>query len=283
MPGSKRSVSTNTPKKIIADQLAQTVDGSTVDENIVKEHVDGDTTVRCHFQVSPAFGQLTKAGFTDMDKFLKSILYLTFTTIDKFVEDNGPESLTWDVLVSMMDQNVTVQPRAGSEDIYKTDHKSLDEAHWFSTHEYAEQSTSDEVNRWLHEFLADPEFVAIVGEDNLKAISDLFATRGSNVDSFAHVFANNDDHHRTLLDVGIIRIPDITHPYIRLFRIKIEASSHDQRYFVVYQNDCSTLTADLNVKEYQPRPEILEKIKPEILDKAAAAASDMFEDILGDL
>ncbi|KAF8454702.1 hypothetical protein BGX38DRAFT_1089291, partial [Terfezia claveryi] len=43
------------------------------------------------------------------------------------------------------------------------------------------------------------------------------------------VVYNKEEHRKKVLDIGVLRYPDITHPYIKVYRIQLEAWSLCER------------------------------------------------------
>ena len=257
-----------------ADVINSQLDTAQDQVNTISE--SGKDT-RCHFRVAPSWGTLTKDSIIMMDNKLKVLLAVTFNSIDKFVRDNGQDNLTWDKLVQIMEQNVMIE-RKSAKDLNVIQSTEKSDTHWFKTDGSADKNIRDGVIRWIRENIQDPDLLAVIGDDAMAKIANIYAESGSSVDNFWHFFANYDDDDFTILDVGIIRTPDITKPTIQLFRIKLHVRRHDQRVLFI-QSDTSSLNLEANTQTYVPREEIMSQIKEQVLQKAVEDMNKMFDDL----
>ena len=255
---------------LIHDQLDSAQDQITT---ISEQHKD----TRCHFRVAPSFGKLTKDSFIMMDDHLKLLLAVTFRNIEKFIKDEGQDNLSWENLLSLMEQNSMIE-RKSSNELNVKQSKQRDETNWFKFDGSANEFICEGVIRWIRESIQDPELLTIIGEEAMMKIGTIFAESGAAVDNFLHFFANNETHEYTLLDVGIIRTPDISRPYLQLFRIKIYVKRHDQRVFFI-QNDNNTLYIEANTRDYVPREDVMKLISPKVMAKALEDTNKIFADL----
>jgi len=263
---------------IQADELIHDQLDSAQEQMITIEETNKDT--RCSFRVAPSWGKLTKDSIITMDNHLKILLAITFRNIEKFVRDNGQDNLSWEKLVELMEQNVIVE-RKNVKELNVKESKQRDETNWFKFDGSPNEVIRDGVIRWIRESIQDPELLNIIGEEAMLKIANIFAETVAAVDSFLHFFANNETHEYTLLDVGIIRTPDITKPYLQLFRIKIYVKRYDQRVFFV-QNDTNTLYLEANTRDYVPREYVMSSISQKVMAKAIEETNKMMEDLFGE-
>jgi hypothetical protein len=183
-------------------------------------------------------------------------------------------------MVSIMDRNAMFKKKPNSVDLNVTNSKTRDETNWFKFNGGADSQICNEVVRWIRETIQDPELLNVIGEETMIKIGNMFASSGAAVDSFCHFFGNNENEKFTLLDVGILRTPDITKPHIQLFRIKIYVKRRDSRVLFV-QNDTSIICLEANTQDYVPREFVMENIKTAVLEKAVKEMDKLFADIFG--
>ena len=247
--------------------------------DIMDEQLSSKTT-RVHFKVAPSWGELTKDSIITMDEHLKLLLFVTIREINKFIDKEGESALTWERLVEIMEQNILFERKPNSVDCNVSNSKTRDETNWFKFNGDADPQIRDEVIRWIRETIQDPELLNVVGNEAMTKIGNIFASSGSAVDSFCHFFGNDDNEEFTLLDVGILRTPDITKPHIQLFRIKIYVKRQDSRILFI-QNDTNTISLEANTRDYIPRETVMTNIKAAVLEKAVKEMNKLFEDIFG--
>lgn len=260
----------NQSDELIHDQLDSVQNQMTT---IVEQNKD----TRCHFRVAPSWGTLAKDSFIMMDNHLKLLLAVTFHTIEKFVRDEGQSNLSWEKLLELMEQNVMMQ-RKTTTDMNVQQSKYKSETNWFKFNGSADEIACDGIIRWIRESIQDPELLKIIGEDAMLKIATIFSETGARVDSFFHFFANTNKEEYTLLDVGIIRIPDISKPSLQLFRIKLYVQRQDRRVLCT-QVDDSVLHLEAATRDYIPREEVMKSINAKVLEKAVADMDKMFAEM----
>jgi hypothetical protein len=143
-----------------------------------------------------------------------------------------------------------------------------------------DQILRDEVVRWIREHIQDPDLLNIIGEESMKKIATIYAETGARISGFCAFFSKTEVQEFTLLDVGIIRTPDITKPWLQLFRIKIFVHRHNQRTLFYEDND-SLLTLEANTRDYIPRPEVMKSINPKVMCKAIEETNKLLAEMLG--
>lgn len=51
---------------------------------------------------------------------------------------------------------------------------------------------------------------------DINVLGRIVASSGATIDSFESFFAKHEHHEQTMLDIGILRYPDIDHPYFKV-------------------------------------------------------------------
>ena len=230
----------------------------------------------CIFKVAPSIsadGTFDSESLEAVDNYLKLALFSTVASIDALMLKEG-NALTWEKIVNTVEQDPLLVAREGGE-LTVSDSKTTSSGWTLGGNGSADPVLSLEIETWIHNKIGNKDLRDTVGSDRIKAVADLYAESGASLDSFAHLFANNADEEKTLFDVGILRFPDFTHPFLRLFRVLIRVTRHDQRVFFV-QSDTSTITIDVHSKEYVPRAEIFEKMAKKTIEDAAAEVTKRF-------
>jgi hypothetical protein len=234
---------------------------------------------RVTFEVAPSWGKLTKDSIIMMDEQLKLLLYVTMKELEKIKAEEGQDALTWEKLTSVMEQNVMFEKKLNSVDMNVINSKVQKNIRLFGGSGAADPVIHDGIVRWIRECIQDPELLETLGNEAMSNIADIFAQSGASVDSFAHFFANYDDEEFTLLDLGILRTPDITKPHVQLFRVKIYVTRHSKRVLYI-QDDTSTISLEANTRDYVPREEVMTNIKENVMQKAVEEMNKLFEKYL---
>lgn len=56
---------------------------------------------------------------------------------------------------------------------------------------------------------------------DINVLGRIVAQTGATVDSFEAFFAKSEHHEQTIIDIGVLRFPDIDHPFFKVYRNKI--------------------------------------------------------------
>ncbi|EJD46535.1 hypothetical protein AURDEDRAFT_164363 [Auricularia subglabra TFB-10046 SS5] len=111
-----------------------------------------------------------------------------------------------------------------------------------------------DVNQWLQGLVAaDPSLFEFTSY-TLDALAACIVQ-----ESTAALISGNihkmKGRHEGKVDVPILRLPDAKHPYLTVYRIRVDVWSSKQRAFVVRQSDELVLSGQYNVRYFKLRPE----------------------------
>ncbi|KAJ6479839.1 hypothetical protein C8R45DRAFT_933627 [Mycena sanguinolenta] len=70
----------------------------------------------------------------------------------------------------------------------------------------------------------------------VNVLADIVATTGAAIDNFVTFLAKNKHREKTIVDIGVLRYPDIDHPYFKVYRIQLTAWS-DTRCVIIAGKD----------------------------------------------
>lgn len=51
---------------------------------------------------------------------------------------------------------------------------------------------------------------------DIKVLANIVAQTGATVDAFVTVFYKEEKHEKTVVDIGVLRFPDIDNPYFKV-------------------------------------------------------------------
>jgi len=106
-------------------------------------------------------------------------------------------------------------------------------------------------------------------------LADIVSTTGATIDSFESFFAKNEHHEKNVVDIGVLRYPDIDNPFFKVYRIQLSAWS-DTRRILFHGEDANGITGQYNVRLFKPRDSVIAGIKEETRKKAINEADNMF-------
>ncbi|KAG0013784.1 hypothetical protein BGZ81_000839 [Podila clonocystis] len=219
-----------------------------------------------HCDLAPSFGKLNQESVRAMDDKLKVIIAGTTRAIEKLPHDQR----SWENVTSTLAQNSLLKPL----DDGIANKLIKDGTNFFKVDGSPDASVVKEVHSWFTKLISDEDVLRSTKID-INALAAIIAWTGATIDSFETFFGKSEYHERTLVDIGVLRYPDIDQPYFKLYRIKLTAWSDCTRVLFV-QSDKNGITGEYNVQRYGPRESVIQELKQEILGKAVQEANDLF-------
>ncbi|THY71685.1 hypothetical protein D6C95_10253, partial [Aureobasidium pullulans] len=161
-----------------------------------------------HCDLAPSFGKLSAAGLQDMDDELK--IMIAGTT--KLIGDIPKEKRNWDSVMASCMQNFLMEPDGDA--IARADKLIKKSSENFQTDGSPKDQIVQEVSTWFSNLVSDMDVLAATKID-INVLGRIVASSGATIDSFESFFAKHEHHEQTMLDIGILRYPDIDHPYFK--------------------------------------------------------------------
>jgi len=220
--------------------------------------------------IAPSFGTLTSETIKTMDEELKIMIAGTTRQIAKIpVADRNFEKL-----VSVMMQNPLLEPTDLAA-VHHSDTFQKNGTNAFKFDGSPDSSIVREVAQWFDNLIQDTDVLQSTQID-INVLGKIVAQSGATIDSFETLFVKDESHEWEVLDIGVLRYPDLDHPYFKLFRIYLRAWSRSQRILFV-QEDNNGITGDFQSRNFKPRQSTMDGISAEVRKKAVAEAEALFD------
>jgi hypothetical protein len=224
-----------------------------------------------HCNLAASFGKLNKESVKMMDEKLKILIAGTVRELQKLPSDQ----LSWDKVVSIFNQN-SLMERMGNSEINKSDKLIKDRGtSAFKFDGSPDAAIVKEVEAWFINLLGNDQDIVNDTKIDIKMLADIVAASGASVDSFEALFYKKEYHEKTVVDIGILRFPDIENPFVKVYRIKLTAWNDCSRY-VFIQEDKSGITGEFNAVKFKPRESVISGLKEETKKKGIAEAEQLF-------
>ncbi|KAF9080337.1 hypothetical protein BGX27_005521 [Mortierella sp. AM989] len=222
-----------------------------------------------HCDLAPSFGKLNKDSLKGLDNELKVMIAGTTRAIERLPTNQR----TWENVTSTLAQNSLLKPL--DDGIAKSDKLIKDYgSSFFKFDGSPDPSIVREVQTWFTNLISDEDVLSSTKID-IDVLAKIVAWTGATVTNFETFFGRDEYHERTVVDIGVLRYPDIEQPYFKLYRIKLTAWSDCTRVLFV-QSDQNGITGQYNVRRYGPREGIIRELKEETKNKAIQEAEDLF-------
>lgn len=211
-------------------------------------------------QVTPTYGIMT----TDAWKTMNDNLLVAVTAAKNALAKIKGEQRDWDTIVQAFLQ-CPLLDNDPQQSIYRVDDWSTQRTNWFKQRvEYA--SVANEVSIWLESLLQDSDVFLARGKRDLDAIMDV-AHAGSLLDGIIHTGSGR----RKLLDIGVLRYPDPEHPFIKVYRLQLEAW-YESKVVLGHASDRNGIRAEFNLRQFRPRDAVIGLLDKELIDQVVKEA-----------
>ncbi|KAI0740170.1 hypothetical protein C8Q76DRAFT_790639 [Earliella scabrosa] len=233
---------------------------------------DTDMDDYLHVDLAPSFGTLNQQSVKEMDEELKVMIAGTVRLLESHRERNR-NPMDWETINSLFMQNPLLEPVDApvlrSEKLIKAD-KSF-----FKFNETPSRSVVEEVHSWFITFVGDEDVLRST-HINIDVMGKIVAQTGAAIDSFATLLYNKQLQEKTLIDIGILRFPDIKNPFFKVYRIQLTAWSESKRVATAVRLS-NGITGVFNSRKFRPRKEVIKEMGPGVLQKAIDEAEALFD------
>ncbi|KAF3058793.1 hypothetical protein CFAM422_011910 [Trichoderma lentiforme] len=220
-----------------------------------------------HIDLAPSFGKLNKESLQVLDDHLKIMIAGNLKFLGKVPEKS------WNAVLGNMMQNDLLEPRDGG--VFRAD-KFKGSINGFKFDGSPDASIVREVQAWFNNLISDDDVLNSTKID-AEVIAKIVAQIGAILENFETFFAKNEYHEQALINIGVLRFPDVDQPYFKVYRIKLAAWSDSSRN-LIHQEDTNGITGEFNSRVFQPRASIIEHLTSATFQKAAATADALFDD-----
>lgn len=217
--------------------------------------------------IAPSFGKISSDTIQKLDDELKVIISGTTKAIGDL------KNKSWENVISTLQQNPLLEPF--DQGIQRSDKLIKDTGvSFFKFDGSPDDAVVREVHTWFSNLVNDDDILASTGID-IHILADIVAATGSAVRNFETFFYADEKCEQTLIDVGVLRYPDIDQPYFKVYRLRLTAW-RDCTRIIFAQSDKNGITGELNVRRYKPRDSVISGLKEETKKRAIEEAEALF-------
>eukprot|EP01023_Acetabularia_acetabulum_P005463 TRINITY_DN1222_c2_g1_i1.p1 TRINITY_DN1222_c2_g1~~TRINITY_DN1222_c2_g1_i1.p1 ORF type:complete len:473 (-),score=76.86 TRINITY_DN1222_c2_g1_i1:157-1521(-) len=218
--------------------------------------------------LAPSFGKLNKESVKQMDRELKVMIAMVTRDIAKLPSGQR----TWSNVVKILNASPVTEIQGSMQT--RRDTLKKDGTNFFKFDGSPDSNVVREVKTWFTNLVSDADILDSTRID-INVLARIVAATGVRVDSFESFFFASDSKKQKVLDIGVLRYPDIDHPYFKAYRLQLMAWSKSVRFLFV-QDDTNGIDGELKVVKYKPNDEAIKALKDEVLDQAVAEAEELF-------
>ncbi|KAJ2932089.1 hypothetical protein H1R20_g5003, partial [Candolleomyces eurysporus] len=128
----------------------------------------------------------------------------------------------------------------------------------------ARNKIKESVQDWFQDLVGDDDVLKGI-KALIEEVLDIVALTSPDMNM---TLESAEDWKKTLLDIGIFRFPDIDHPYIRVYHIRLSARASSERG-ILSEKLSSSVTGKYRLREYKPRESVIKLLSDELKEIAA--------------
>lgn len=205
------------------------------------------------FHTDLAYGwQLSKAEIEQMDEILQGMAASVIGSLMEFRADNPKSPLDWSSIVNICRDNVCLQEVKNTyqltEETYTKDYGSG----VFKFNGGTNQDVVREVQEWFgNKLLVGDIYAQKSTRIDVPTFANLVATTGNMIESFETFFVSQKVIRKRAMDIAMLRFPQMTDPYLRLYRIELDAFKDCSR-IGLWQSDKSGISGKFERIDFVP-------------------------------
>ncbi|KKP04530.1 hypothetical protein THAR02_03356 [Trichoderma harzianum] len=222
-----------------------------------------------HIDLAPSFGKLNKESLRELDDHLKIMIAGNLKALG-----NQPDK-SWNAVLSNMMQNPLLDPSDGGPGAFRAD-KFKGSVNGFEFDGSPDANIVREVQAWFNNLISDDDVLNSTKID-VEVLAKIVAQIGVILKNFETFFAKDEYHEQALIDINVLRFPDVDQPYFKAYHIKLAAWSDPSRSHL-HQEDTNGITGEFNSRIFRPRTYVIQKLNSATFRKAAATADALFDD-----
>jgi len=239
-------------------------------KNTKTSDIISTTKVPYHTSLAASYGNLNSESIKYLDEELKVMIAGTNRIMIKINTENPAP--TFQDFASAMLQNALLE-QMDQEAIFRNDIKQ------FGSFGLAGKGVDEKIIKsvatWFENLVQDTDVLAAT-KINIEDYGNIVAATDAAIENFETIFLKQKEVKRSIVDVGVLRYPDIDNPFFKLFRIRLDAYRKSFRVLMV-QKDESGIKGTYEAMKFVPRKSVMDKLKADTLSKAAAEAESMFD------
>ncbi|GAB1602307.1 uncharacterized protein LOC115232471, partial [Argonauta hians] len=226
-----------------------------------------------HTGLAASYGNLTTADIKAMDKELQIMIAGTNEKMRQLREKNGDRNITFDEYVNVMRKNVLLVTD-DTEDVVRGSFKGFGKVRIMQNSINAD-IVNAVIDWFVNKLVIDKDVLAATKID-IVDFANIVGLTGAAIDSLESILMKNVYVERSVVDVGVLRYPDLKHPFFKLFRIQLFAYKKSSRILFV-QKDESGIRGQYESKVFRPNDTVMKRLSKAVEERAMKMAQDMFE------
>lgn len=228
-----------------------------------------------HCKIAPCYKHLQEGSSLKlMDDNLKIMIAGTTNKLGKLIQaaQETKTTVEWAAIVEAMHSNTLLEPM--DDLIHRNDKLIKQDMGYFKFDGSPSKAVVNEVHSWFVSLIKDEDVLDDTKID-IDTLGAVVAMTGAHVNDLETLVYSHCIQEKEVMDIGVLRYPDIDHPYFKVYRIQLNAWADCERVLFV-QNDSNGITGVFTCRKFKPRASVLAGLSDATKKKAIEEAEDLF-------
>ncbi|KOC11925.1 hypothetical protein AFLA70_477g000821 [Aspergillus flavus AF70] len=220
-----------------------------------------------HDGLAPSYGTLNSESIDDLDEAYKVAIAGVMRSLAKL----SSSQRTVNNIESVLTNNTYLEPAGDSID--RTENLLKGNMGYFNVGANPDNAVVKEVLTWWNKLIADQD--VLNSTINSQAMANIVSQSGAIIDMSQQFWSKSGAHERKMLDIGVLRFPDVSQPYFKLYRIKLSVRV-DMSRTIFPMGDLGGITGEFHSRSFKPREAAIDQLEQDALNSAVQEAEDFF-------
>ncbi|KAK6336191.1 hypothetical protein TWF696_001754 [Orbilia brochopaga] len=263
-------------KKIFGDVVSKGVGNLMIDYTKDPAKLTTSTENSINIALAPSFGKL-REDVKKLDDALVGIVAISTKEIEKL----APIDRTFEKMRSILLQNPAIEAwvdeTGNTGDYHATDALIKSSTNDFKFDGSPDSAIVEEALTFMSKLIKDPDVVDSLKFDK-KAMANIVAQSGATVRNFETFFSASEYEEKNVLEVGVLRYPDLDNPFVKLYRVKFSAV-RDCKRIIWHETNKNYLKGEVDIQKFKPRDSTWANVTKDLRQKAVASVIAMLDDL----
>ncbi|CAI9724229.1 Hypothetical predicted protein [Octopus vulgaris] len=225
-----------------------------------------------HCDLAQSYGNLTHTIFEEMDNELKVMIGASKISLDRLHKEANDREVKFEEYVATLTQNPFLET-AEDGAFFNQDFQGF-ESFGISTGGY-DRAIAEQARSWFINLVQDKDILDS-SKIEIEDFVNIVSASGAAVECFATLFYKKIRVERRVVDLGVVRYPDLENPFLKMYRIKIFAFRNSERIVFIEDKE-SGIGGTINVQRFNPRRSVIQNVSEKAINRAVAEAESLFD------
>jgi len=225
-----------------------------------------------HSELAASYGNLNADSVKMMDEELKVMMAAVNRQLtDLHNQNKEGKEIPFEEYVATMLQNPVMEKDYDGE-IFRNEYKAF--SHFGIARGSVDKQVVNQVVTWFQNLIGDPDVLNST-RINIMDYANIVGATETAVVNLQTVIMKTQEVERSVLEIGVLRYPDLDNPFFKMFRIKLKAYRKSVRIAFV-QKDESGIKGEYNMQKFVPRKSVIAELQDATRKKAVAEVEALF-------